>query len=188
MFLLVGLGNPGEEYADTRHNVGFEVVETLARRHGLRFDDKRNKARVATGQVVGQRVALAKPFTYMNLSGQAVVGLVNWYKLDVASQLVVVYDEQDLPFGTLRIRKQGSPGTHNGMRSIVQQLGSQQFIRLRVGIGRAPAGWDLSNYVLGRWSKEQMQELPAILDKAADALEVLLREGVDTAMNRYNPA
>jgi PTH1 family peptidyl-tRNA hydrolase len=186
MFLIVGLGNPGEQYAKTRHNVGFEVVETLARRHGLRFDEKRGKARVAEGRVGGERVALAKPFTYMNLSGQALVALLNWYKLDPSRELLVVFDEFDLPFAALRIRKQGGPGTHNGMRSIVQQLGSQQFPRLRVGIGRPPADWDPANYVLGRWSREQEDALPELLDRAAEAVELLLREGLDAAMNRYN--
>jgi peptidyl-tRNA hydrolase, PTH1 family len=122
----------------------------------------------------------------MNLSGQAVVTLANWYKIDTAQELIVVFDEFDLPFATLRIRKQGGPGTHNGMRSIVQQLGRQQFPRLRVGIGRPPAGWDPANYVLGRWSREQEQALPELLGRAADALELMLREGLDVAMNRYN--
>ena len=119
MWLIVGLGNPGEEYAKTRHNIGFQTVNELARRHSLDFDKKIAKSRVAEGQVAGQRVALAKPFTYMNVIGQAIVGLSNWYKITPAQELLVIYDELDLPFGVLRLRERGSAGTHNGMKSVV---------------------------------------------------------------------
>lgn len=186
MWLIVGLGNPGEEYTQTRHNIGFECLNTLARRHGLRFDDKRSKARVAEGNIGGQRIALAKPFTYMNLSGQAVVGLRSWYKIDPADQLLVVYDDLDLPFGTLRLRQKGGPGTHNGMRSIVSLLGNQTFPRLRVGIGNVPQGWDAAKYVLGRFTREEQAALPDICERAADAIEHIVREGFVAAMNRYN--
>jgi PTH1 family peptidyl-tRNA hydrolase len=186
VWLIVGLGNPGEEYKNTRHNIGFECVNTLANRHGLDFDDKRSKARIAVGNIAGERVVLAKPFTYMNLSGQAVTGLCSWYKIDPASQLLVVYDDLDLGFGALRLREKGGPGTHNGMKSIVNLLGSQAFRRLRMGIGNVPQGWDTAKYVLGRFSKEEQEKLPAIQGQAADAVELILREGFTTAMNRYN--
>ena len=186
MWLIVGLGNPGEEYAQTRHNIGFQCVSALAQRHSLRFDDKRAKARVAEGNIGGQRVALAKPFTFMNNSGQAVVGLTSWYKLDPAAELLVVYDDLDLPFGTLRLRERGGSGTHNGMRSIVSLLGGQNFPRMRVGIGNVPPQWDTSNYVLGRFNKEEQAALPDIVGRAADAMELILREGFTTAMNKYN--
>ncbi len=186
MWLIVGLGNPGEEYANTRHNIGFRCVKELARRHSLAFDGKRAHARIAEGMIAGQRVALAKPFTYMNLSGQAVVGLRQWYKIASDSELLVIYDDSDLPFGTLRIRANGSAGTHNGMRSIVGQLGSQAFPRLRMGIGQPPPGWDIAKYVLGRFTREEEAQLAAIVERAADAVELMLREGLITAMNRYN--
>lgn len=186
VWLIVGLGNPGEEYVKTRHNIGFRVVDALADRYRLSFSDKRAKARVAEGTIAGQRVALAKPFTYMNASGQAITGLRQWYKIDPATELLVVYDDLDLPFGTLRLRERGSAGTHNGMRSIVSLLGSQQFPRLRVGIDRTPPGWDTANYVLSRFTREQEEQVPQVISAAADAIEVVLREGLTAAMNRYN--
>lgn len=186
VWLIVGLGNPGEQYARTRHNIGFDCLAHLAKRHGLAFSGKRAHARIAEGSIAGQRVVLAKPVTFMNRSGQAVSGLRSWYKIDPAQQLLVIYDEMDLPFGKLRLRQRGSAGTHNGMKSIITQLGSQEFPRLRVGIGQPPAGWDAVGYVLGRFTSEEAQELPGIYDRVADAVEVVLREGFVMAMNRYN--
>jgi peptidyl-tRNA hydrolase, PTH1 family len=186
MWVIVGLGNPGEEYARTRHNLGFQIVNELARRHGLAFDDKRAKSRVAAGQIAGQRVALAKPFTYMNLIGQSVVGLCQWYKVEPQRELLVIYDDLDLPFGVLRLRERGSPGTHNGMKSVIGQLGSQVFPRIRVGIGQGPPGRDAASYVLGRFTREEEAALPEIHARAADAVEVIVREGFTVAMNRYN--
>ena len=186
MWLIVGLGNPGDEMLNTRHNLGFRAVDVLADRYQLRFSEKRSKARVAEGVIAGQRVAIAKPFTFMNLSGQAVTGLRQWYKIDPASELLVVFDELDLPFGTMRLRERGSGGTHNGMKNIVALLGSPQFARLRLGIDPTPAGWDTKDYVLSRFSREQEERMPQFLDTTADAIELILREGVTAAMNRYN--
>ena len=166
--------------------MAFSAWAALAQRHGLRFDDKRAKARVAEGSIGGQRVALAKPFTFMNNSGQAVVGLASWYKVAAADQLLVVYDDLDLPFGVLRLREKGGSGTHNGMRSIVSLLGGQNFPRLRVGIGNVPPKWDAANYVLGRFTKDEQAALPDIVERAADAMELIVREGFTTAMNKYN--
>ena len=188
MWLIVGLGNPGAQYARTRHNIGFDALDALAARHGLEFRGKRANSLLAEGTLAGQRVALAKPQTYMNLSGQAVTALRGWYKVDPASELLVVYDDMDLPFAKLRFRERGSPGTHNGMRSIVGQLGGNAFPRLRVGIGQAPGRMDPAAYVLARFSKEEEAERPALLDTVADAVELLLREGLTAAMNRYNPS
>ncbi|MCS6881502.1 MAG: aminoacyl-tRNA hydrolase [Oscillochloridaceae bacterium] len=187
MWLIVGLGNPGERYARTRHNIGFEALDVLARRHGLEFRGKQARSLVAEGTIAGQRVALAKPQTFMNLSGQAVSALRNWYKIDPARELLVIYDDLDLPFAKLRLRERGSAGTHNGMRSIVQQLGNGEFPRLRVGIGQPPGKMDPAAYVLSRFSREEEEALPALLDTVADAVEVVLREGLVAAMNRYNP-
>ena len=186
MWLIVGLGNPGETYARTRHNIGFRVVAELAQRHQLEFSQKRANAQIAEGVIAGQRVALALPQTYMNLSGQAVVGLRQWYKINPATELLVVYDDVDLPLGVLRLRERGSAGTHNGMRSIIALLGSQVFPRLRIGIDRPPPAWDLANYVLGRFTPEQEAQLPDIIQKAADALDLVVREGIVVAMNRIN--
>lgn len=186
MWLIVGLGNPGEQYARTRHNVGFGAVNEVARRHRLEWSGKRANARLAEGQIGGERVALARPQTYMNLSGQAVVGLRQWFKLDPARELLVIYDDIDLPFGVLRLREKGGPGTHNGMKSVIGQLGSQVFPRVRVGIGGKPEGWDLANYVLGRWTRDEEQQLPVLYERIADAVDTIVREGFSAAMNRYN--
>ena len=136
--------------------------------------------------MAGQRVALAKPFTYMNVIGQAVVSLRQWYKIDAERELLVIHDDLDLPFGALRLRERGSAGTHNGMKSLIGQLGSQVFPRIRVGIGQGPPGRDAAKYVLGRFTREEEAALPEIQARAADAVEVILREGFTAAMNRYN--
>ncbi len=186
MYLIVGLGNPGEEYVKHRHNVGFQCVTYLAGRHSLSFAEKQSKARLATGIIAGERVVLAKPFTFMNASGQAVAPLARWYKIDVKCELLVIYDDLDLPFGTLRMRANGSAGGQNGMKSIIEQLGTQEFARLRVGIGRPPQGWDPRDYVLGTWSREQAEQLPELYTRVADAVELFVREGLVAAMNRFN--
>jgi peptidyl-tRNA hydrolase, PTH1 family len=186
VWVIVGLGNPGEEYAKTRHNLGFQCAKELARRHGLEFDRKIAKSRIAEGRIEGQRVALAKPFTYMNLIGQAVVGLCQWYKVDPARELLVIYDDLDLPFGTLRLRERGSAGTHNGMKSLIDQLGSQEFRRIRVGIGQGPPGRDAAKYVLGRFTRDEEAALPEIYARVADCATMIVREGFTAAMNRYN--
>lgn len=188
MWLIVGLGNPGEEYKNTRHNIGFECLNAIAKRHNLDFDKKQSKARVAEGRIGDQRIALAKPFTFMNLSGQAVVGLANWYKITTATNLLVIYDDMDLPFGTLRLREKGSPGSHNGMKSIIGQLGNQIFPRIRFGIGQGPAGRNAANYVLGRFTREEQEQLPPIIDRVTEATEMIVRESFTAAMNRYNLA
>jgi PTH1 family peptidyl-tRNA hydrolase len=186
MFLIVGLGNPGEEYAKNKHNVGFQCVKHLADRHGLSFSEKLHKARVATGMIRGQRVVLAKPFTYMNDSGQSVAALVRWYKLDPSSELLVIYDDLDMPFESIRIRANGSAGGQNGMKSIIQLLGTQQIPRVRVGIGRPPAGWQVKDYVLSNWSREQAEKLPALYSRVGDAVETLIADGLTLAMTRFN--
>jgi peptidyl-tRNA hydrolase, PTH1 family len=186
MYLIVGLGNPGESYARTRHNVGFQCVSYLAERHRLRFDEHRSKSILASGMIAGQKVVLAKPQTFMNGSGEAVGPLARWYKLDPASELLVIYDELDLPAGTIRLKPAGSAGGHNGMKSIIQHLGTQAFPRLRVGIGRPPQGWQVIDYVLGAWSREQAPELPHLYQDVADAVELFIRDGIDAAMNRFN--
>jgi PTH1 family peptidyl-tRNA hydrolase len=186
VWLIVGLGNPGEEYAKTRHNAGFAGVAHLAKRHNLAFSKQRAKARLAEGTIHGQKVVLAKPFTYMNLSGTAVASLCHWYKIDPQTGLLVIYDDLDLAFGTLRLRQRGSAGTHNGMKSIIGQLRNKDFARIRIGIGNVPTGWDTSSYVLGRFTKQEQEVLPTLYEHVADAAEVVLYEGITAAMNRYN--
>lgn len=184
MFLVVGLGNPGEKYAHTRHNVGFDVVDILAQKLGVRVNRLRCQALVGEGQCSGRRIALCKPQTYMNESGRSVSALVQWYKPE---QFAVVYDDVDLPLGKIRIRAAGSAGTHNGMRSILEQLGHGTFPRVRVGIGRQPPEWELANWVLSHYATAE--ERKAAFDayvQAAEALLCMAEQGVEAAMQAYN--
>jgi peptidyl-tRNA hydrolase, PTH1 family len=185
VWLIVGLGNPGERYERTRHNIGFLAVDRLAARLGSQFKSGRANCLLAEGNLAGTKVALAKPQTFMNLSGNSVSLLRGWYKLE-PPRILAVYDDLDLPFGRLRLRENGSAGTHNGMRSIVAQLGSTQFPRLRIGIDRPPGKMDAADYVLARFSRDEEALMPELLDRVADALELIVREGMTAAMNRYN--
>ncbi len=184
--LIVGLGNPGEEYAAHRHNVGFRVVEALARAHGLHFlRHKVARARLARGQIGGRAVILAKPQTFMNLSGQAVGRLSRAYDLS-PERILVVYDDLDLPLGRLRLRPAGSSGGHKGVQSVIEALGTQAFPRLRVGIGRPPTGVDPVEYVLQPFGREQGPILAEAVGLAVAAIECWLAEGIVAAMERFN--
>jgi peptidyl-tRNA hydrolase, PTH1 family len=187
--LIVGLGNPGPEYADTRHNVGFRAVQKLAKRHSAAWQDKTD---VVASQVAvihpdqDITVVLARPQTFMNRSGQAVRGLTEFLKLN-AGQMLIVYDEMDLPFGTLRLRERGSPGTHNGMRSVVSSLRTEAVPRLRVGIGQSSPG-EATSHVLSEFSPEEEDSLDELIERAADAALAWAEHGAAEAMNRYNKA
>jgi PTH1 family peptidyl-tRNA hydrolase len=183
--LIVGLGNPGLEYSATRHNMGFLCLDRLATKHRLRFTGKRAKSVLARGAVNGHDVALAKPQTYMNLSGQSVRELLRLYALPTKN-LLVVYDDVDLPPGTVRIRERGGPGTHNGMRSIVDEIGSTDFPRLRIGVGMPTDGQNLADYVLGLPSADERAVLDEALAKSVEAIETVARRGIGAAMNKYN--
>jgi PTH1 family peptidyl-tRNA hydrolase len=187
MKLIVGLGNPGTQYEKTRHNAGFMVVDRLARRH---FPDQTPKGRfqgvTLEGAVGAERCVLLKPTTYMNRSGGSVAQALGFYKMDAASDLLVLVDDVALPLGSLRIRLSGSAGGHNGLSDIQRALGSEAYPRCRIGIGARPGFMDQADYVLGRFSPEEMAELEPAIDKAADACEVFVREGVTPAMNRFN--
>lgn len=182
--ILCGLGNPGRDYARTRHNLGFLVVDELARRWDLNWQRSRLRAQVARGRVAGVEAILAKPVTFMNESGQAVQRLTNWYKVGCES-LLVICDDLDLPFGQLRLRARGSPGGHNGLLSLTHHLGSSDFARLRVGIGR-PRHGEVRDYVLSGFSGAEREELPGIVSRGADAVEMYLRDGIVAAMNAFN--
>ena len=184
-FLLVGLGNPGREYRETRHNVGFMVIDQLCKVMGVSMSRVQSKALVAVGNLEGQRVVLAKPQTFMNLSGQAVGGLMRFYKVPM-DQLIITHDDLDLPLGTLRIRPGGGSAGQRGMASIIQQLGTQEFARLRFGIGRPPGQMDPAAYVLQRFTKTEQELLDQVLDRAVSAVRVFVRDGLNTAMNQYN--
>lgn len=185
MKLVVGLGNPTGEYADTRHNVGFQVTDALAARWQTTFSATKFKALLATAQRGGAKVGLVQPQTYMNLSGDAVGSLARYYRVE-PEDVFVVYDDVDLPLGRLRLRAKGSAGTHNGMKSLVQHLGTTEFPRLRVGIGRARPGADLTGHVLGKFAKAERPSIEAAIDRAADCVERVLEGNWDSAMSTYN--
>ncbi len=184
-FLLVGLGNPGREYRDSRHNVGFMLVDRLCVRLNARGMKMQSKAIVITTTYEEHKLILAKPQTYMNLSGQSVQGLAHFYKIPLTN-LLVLSDDLDLPFGTIRIRARGGPGGQRGMSSIIERLGTQEFPRLRIGIGRPPGRMDPADYVLQDFSEEEMKSLSEILDHAADAALEFVIHGLNAAMNKFN--
>lgn len=184
-YLLVGLGNPGREYRENRHNAGFMVIDKLCKETGISLSRMQSKALVGVGTIEGKRVVLAKPQTFMNLSGQAVGGLVRFYKIPL-EQVLVIYDDLDLPFGTIRLRPGGGAGGQKGVASVIQHLGTQDFARIRVGIGRPPGQRDASGYVLQDFSASEQKILDEILDRAAAAARVFVAEGLDIAMNQYN--
>ncbi len=184
-YLIIGLGNPGREYKDTRHNIGFMLIDMIAVRlnaHGMRLQ---SKAIVISSHYEDRKIILAKPQTYMNLSGQSVQGLLHFYKIPIEN-LLVAHDDLDIPFGTIRIRPGGGPGGQRGMASTIEKLGTKDFPRLRLGIGRPPGRMDPKDYVLQDFSKEDMKLLPEILGRATDAALEFVTKGLNAAMNKYN--
>lgn len=185
MKLIVGLGNPGMQYAATRHNIGFEVMDSLSETYNISIIKNKYKALIGEGTILGERVILMKPQTYMNLSGEAVKACMDFHKIAV-EDLIVIYDDISLEVGQLRLRESGSAGGHNGIKNIIMQLGTQNFNRIKVGVGEKPAGWDLANYVLSRFSKEEMQIIAPASVEAAKAASMIVSEGMSKAMNTYN--
>jgi len=183
--LIVGLGNPGPRYAATRHNVGFAVVDLLALRVGARFKAHKSRCEIAEVRLAGKPVVLAKPMSFMNESGGPVVGAARFFKVAVEN-VVVAHDELDLPFGTLRLKHGGGEGGHNGLRSTSASLGSKEYARVRFGIGRPPGRQDPADYVLREFSSAERKELAFLLDRAADAVEALVADGLEAAQNLYN--
>lgn len=179
MYIVVGLGNPGRKYEHTRHNVGFDVIEVLSQKYDIPLQKLRCKAVVGEGTIRGERVVLAQPQTFMNLSGESVVQLINWYKVE-PDHLIVVYDDVDLPEGKLRFRPSGSAGTHNGMRNIIYLLGKENFPRFRVGIGRPAEGWDMKDWVLAPYRTEELRKtmFDAFVN-TADGIATYIAEGLE---------
>ena len=186
MYLIAGLGNPTRQYEHTRHNVGFDVIDALAEKYHISINEKKHKALLGKGVINGQKVILAKPQTYMNLSGESLVELVNYYKLDPESELIVIYDDISFSPGNLRIRESGSAGGHNGLKDIIGRLGTQKFMRVKIGVGAKPKGWDLADHVLGRFSSGDRKLVDEAIEFAADAVEKIITDGPDAAMNEYN--
>lgn len=184
-YLLIGLGNPGREYANTRHNSGFMLIDRLAVRLNARGMKVQSKAIVMNAQYEERKLILAKPQTYMNLSGQSVQGLIHFYKLPLTN-VMILSDDLDLPFGTIRIRASGGPGGQRGLSSILERLGTKDVPRLRLGIGRPPGRMDPSNYVLQSFSRDDLQGISEILDRAADAALEFVKNGLNSAMNKFN--
>ncbi|MCG3209104.1 MAG: Peptidyl-tRNA hydrolase [Anaerolineae bacterium] len=185
-WLIVGLGNPGSKYLDTRHNAGWHVLDTIARDNpGFHFDESRSKATIARGALAGVKVALVKPQTYMNLSGEAVGPVARFYKIP-PERILVAFDDLDLPPAVLKIRKQGGPGGHNGMRSLIQHLGTQEFPRIRLGIGRPPGQMPAEAYVLQKFKPDEWAAMVSTYERAVEAIKSILVDGLDIAMNKFN--
>ena len=186
MFVIVGLGNPEKKYEGTRHNIGFAVIDALADKYNISIKDKKHKALCGTGVIEGVKVMLVKPLTYMNLSGDSVADVMNFYKLDPEEDMLVVYDDISLAPGNIRVRKKGSAGGHNGIKSIIARCGTQNFMRVKVGGGEKPEGWDLADHVLGHFSDEDSRQVREAVDDAIGAIVMMSRGDVDQAMNNYN--
>lgn len=185
LYLIIGLGNPGSKYENTRHNVGFDTIDLLAFKHGIKVSKLKHKALSGDGELEGEKVILVKPQTYMNLSGESVRDIIDWYKVPLKN-IILIYDDVDLAVGKIRIRPKGSSGTHNGMRSILYHVQSEDFPRIRIGIGRPPNGWDLADFVLSKFSNEERKVVNESIENAAAAVAAILSSGAEAAMNKYN--
>lgn len=186
MYIIAGLGNPGREYVNTRHNVGFDVVDKLAEQENIDVLEKKHKALIGRGVVSGRKCVLAKPQTFMNLSGESVRALLDYYKADEQTELIVISDDISLDVGQIRVRKKGSAGGHNGLKNIIAHLGHDSFIRVKMGVGEKPKGWDLVDYVLGRFSAPEREQMDEAVLRAAEAVRVIVDQGADAAMNQFN--
>ena len=186
MFIIAGLGNPSKEYKNTRHNIGFDVIDVLADKHNIDVSTIKHKALVGKGIIAGEKCILVKPQTYMNLSGESLIDVCQYYKVDVSSELIVVYDDIALDVGAIRVRKSGSAGGHNGMKSIIQHLSTENFMRIRMGVGEKPKGYDLADYVLGHFTKEERELMDKGAIDAVNAIEGIINGDIDKMMNEYN--
>ena len=186
MYLVVGLGNPGRQYEATRHNMGFDTIDVLVERHKIPQSGVKFNAMYGKGIIGGDKAILMKPLSFMNLSGGPVRDMVNFFKIDPEKELIVISDDIDLEPGQLRIRKQGSAGGHNGLKDIIQKLGTQNFVRIKIGVGAKPQGWDLADHVLSRFPDSERKLVDEAIREAADAVEKIIAQGPDAAMNEYN--
>ena len=186
MYIIVGLGNPGKEYEHTRHNIGFCVIDALAETYRINVTEKKHKALIGKGMIDGKKVLLAKPQTYMNLSGESVRALLDYYKADEREELLVIYDDISLDVGKLRVRKKGSAGGHNGIKSILAHLGHDEFMRIKIGVGDKPKGGDLVNHVLGGFCGEDREKMKESITLAKEAAVSVLCDGADQTMNLFN--
>jgi len=185
MHIIIGLGNPTREYEGTRHNIGFDVITRIAEDYHILLDFKKHKAICGKGYIEGEKVILAKPQTYMNLSGESVRELMDFYKV-MPNEIIVIYDDISLDVGQIRLRKQGSAGGHNGIKSILNHIGTQEFPRIKVGVGDKPKGWDLADYVLSPFSKQDQPIIQDTITKSSEAVKSIIKDGMEAAMNIYN--
>lgn len=186
MYIIAGLGNPTMQYEGTRHNAGFDVIDALADKYNISVDGCKNRAYIGKGIIEGQKVLLVKPQTYMNLSGESIGGLVDYFKIDEEQDLIVIYDDISLSPGQIRIRKKGSAGGHNGIKNIIAHLGTQVFPRIKVGVGEKPKKYDLADYVLSHFTKAEREEMEEGYQKAIQAVEKILAGEMEAAMNEFN--
>ncbi|MDY5647968.1 MAG: aminoacyl-tRNA hydrolase [Lachnospiraceae bacterium] len=186
MYIIAGLGNPGGKYAHTRHNVGFDTIDKLAEKYQIRIDTRKFKGEYGLGYIEGQKVLLLKPLTYMNLSGECIQEVLSYFKADPEEELIVLFDDISLNPGLIRIRKKGSAGGHNGIKNIILHSGTQNFKRVKIGVGEKPKNWDLADSVLSVFPKADRELVEEAMEHAVDAVEMMLRDETDAAMNRYN--
>ena len=186
MYIIAGLGNPTSQYEGTRHNVGFDVIDAIADKYNISVDGRKSRAFVGSGVIEGQKVLLVKPQTFMNLSGESVRAVMDFYKIDPEEDMLVVYDDISLAPGNIRIRKKGSAGGHNGIKSIIAHAGTQNFMRIKVGVGEKPSGWDLADYVLGHFSEEDTSKIKEVMPDVVQAAVLMMQGNVDKAMNDFN--
>ena len=186
MYVIAGLGNPERRYENTRHNVGFDVIGALAGQYNINMNIKKHKAICGMGIVAGQKTMLVKPQTYMNLSGESISEILSYYKLDVSKGLIVIFDDISLMPGCIRVRRKGSAGGHNGIKSIIARTGSSDFARIKVGVGEKPDGWDLADYVLGRFLGEEREMVNLAVKDACTAAGYMVNGEIDRAMNEFN--
>ena len=186
MYIIAGLGNPTKEYEGTRHNVGFDVIDRLSERYNIDVTMEKHRALIGKGMIAGQKVILVKPQTYMNLSGESIRSVIDYYKVDPEKELIVIYDDISLGVGQLRIRAKGSAGGHNGIKSIISSVGTSNFMRIKVGVGEKPQGWDLADHVLGRFSGEDRARVEEAIRDAEDAAVLMIQGEADKAMNDFN--
>lgn len=186
MFVIIGLGNPGKKYENTRHNVGFMAIDALAEKYGICVNEKKHKALCGTGIIEGQKVLLVKPQTFMNASGESVRSVMDFYKIDPEEEMLVIYDDISLAPGNIRIRTKGSAGGHNGIKSIIAHGGTLNFMRIKVGVGEKPSGWDLADHVLGHFSEEDHGKIKEIMPNIIQAATLMIQGDVHKAMNDFN--
>lgn len=185
MYLIAGLGNPSRTYEGTRHNIGFTMIDAIGNKFGIDVTTKKHKALVGRGMIDGMRAILAKPQTYMNLSGESIREITDFYKIE-PENIIIIYDDISLDVGQLRIRKKGSAGGHNGVKNIIAHLGTQEFPRIKVGIGNKPEGWDLADYVLSKYTKAEQEALEEASEGVIGAVKLMLADDIEAAMNKYN--